>query len=169
VAASAELISAARERGAPVIFTTMAYDAATLATAALHLRKVPGMRILTPGSRWTEVDPRLGMREDDALIAKPFASAFHATGLAALLAVARVDTLIVTGASTSGCVRATAVDGLQNGFHTIVPREAVADRDARSHEVSLSDLDGRYADVAAVADVLAYLRRDIPAPESAIG
>src|SRR6185437_2011984 len=90
---------------------------------------------------------------------KLFASAFYGTPLASLLAAQQVDGLIVTGASTSGCVRATAVDALQHGYRVVVPREAVGDRNAEAHEANLYDIDAKYGDVLPVADVLEHLEQ----------
>ena len=89
---------------------------------------------------------------------KLFASGFFGTGLSSLLTAAGVDTLIITGASTSGCVRATAVDALQYGFRPVVPREAVGDRNPEAHEANLYDVDAKYGDVVAVQDALEYLQ-----------
>jgi nicotinamidase-related amidase len=91
------------------------------------------------------------------------ASAFHETNLASLLTYHRCDTLIVTGGSTSGCVRATVVDGLSHCYRTVVPEECVADTHESPHFANLYDIAVKYADVVAVAEVLAYLR-DFKAP-----
>jgi maleamate amidohydrolase len=157
VAASARVLDAARDAAAPVLFTTTVYDAAGERAAEAFLRKVPALRILRPGTRWIEVDPRLRRRDDEAVIVKRFASAFHGTDLATLLARGGCDTLVVCGASTSGCVRASAVDALQHAFVPVVAREAVGDRWAAAHEANLFDLEQKYADVAAVDDVVAAL------------
>ena len=91
------------------------------------------------------------------MLSKHFASAFFGTTLASLLASAGADTVVVTGASTSGCVRATALDAMQHGYRVVVPREAVGDRNRAAHEANLYDLDTKYADVVSVEDVLAEL------------
>jgi maleamate amidohydrolase len=145
LAATRELLDGARAAGIPVLFTTVVYDAAGERAATVFLRKVPALRTLRPGSEWVELDPRLGRRDDEPVIEKAFASAFFATPLAALLAGR--DTLVICGASTSGCVRATAVDAMQHGLAPIVVRECVGDRSARAHEQALADIDGRYGDV----------------------
>jgi nicotinamidase-related amidase len=90
---------------------------------------------------------------------KKYASCFFGTDLITRLHTLKVDTLILTGCTTSGCVRATAVDGLQYGFRVMIPREAVGDRAAPAHEQSLFDLNAKYADVISVEDVLGYLSR----------
>jgi nicotinamidase-related amidase len=105
------------------------------------------------------VDFRLEPRPGEAVLNKLFASAFFGTPLASLLTAAGADTVIVTGASTSGCVRATAVDVMQHGFRLVVPREAVGDRNPAAHEASLYDIDAKYGDVVSVDEVVAYLDR----------
>ena len=92
---------------------------------------------------------------------KSFASGFLGTTLASILASVECDSVIVTGASTSGCVRATAVDAMQHGYRVAVPREAVGDRNPAAHDANLYDLDTKYADVVTTADVLAAL--EVPA------
>ncbi|MEI6666668.1 MAG: isochorismatase family protein [Acidobacteriota bacterium] len=156
IAATRQLIDAARTVGAPVYFTTTAYDA-ECREAGVFVEKVPSLRWLIRGSRWVELDPRLGRRPDDVLIEKQFASAFFGTPLAALLNAQSIDTVVIAGATTSGCVRASAVDSLQYGFRTIVPRECVGDRAIGPHEANLLDIDGKYGDVVGVADAVAAL------------
>ena len=112
-----------------------------------------------PGSPWVEVDPRLEPTSTEAVIEKRYASAFFGTPLAATLTAAGVDTLIVTGCTTSGCVRATVVDALQHGFRAIVPRQCVGDRAPAQHAASLVDIDGKYGDVVSLTDAVRYLER----------
>ena len=156
VAATGRLLEAARRVSAPVLFTTTAYDAGG-AEAGVFLAKVPSLAVLERGSRWVELDARLGRRSDEVLVEKQYASAFFGTPLASLLTVARADTLIVAGATTSGCVRATVVDGLQHGLRVIVPEECVGDRSAEAHRANLFDIEGKYGDVVPLAAVLDYL------------
>jgi nicotinamidase-related amidase len=113
--------------------------------------------VLVPDSRWVSVDARLAPAAGEVLIEKQWASAFHATDIDTRLRQRDVDSLVVTGLSTSGCVRATAVDGLQYDYPVVVPREAVGDRNADAHVANLFDLHAKYADVCSVADVLAHL------------
>ena len=119
--------------------------------------KVPALLTLEAGSRWAEIDPRISPREKEPVLNKLFASAFFGTGLSSLLTAAGVDTLIVTGATTSGCVRATVVDALQYGFRPVVPREAVGDRNPDAHEANLYDVDAKYGDVVYLEEVLKCL------------
>jgi nicotinamidase-related amidase len=158
VAATTTVLDAARTRKAPVFFTTTAYDE-ELREAGLFPLKVPSLGTLVRGSRWVEVDPRLGRRSDEPLIEKSYASAFFATSLADDLRAAGVDTVIVTGCTTSGCVRATVVDALQHGFRAIVPRQCVGDRSPEQHAANLVDIDGKYGDVVDLDDVLTHLQR----------
>jgi maleamate amidohydrolase len=151
------LLEAARRAEIPVVFTTIAYRESDKLTAAAFIDKVPALLTLEAGSRWPEIDPRIAPRETEPVFNKLFASAFYGTGLPSLLAASGVDTLIVTGASTSGCVRATAVDALQYGYRPVVPREAVGDRNPDAHEANLYDIDAKYGDVVPVEEVLKYL------------
>ncbi len=154
----AKLLAAAREAGVPIVFTTVAYKESDRLTAAAFIDKVPALLTLEAGTRWAEIDPRIAPRVSEPVLNKLFASGFFGTPLGALLTAAGVDTLIVTGASTSGCVRATVVDALQYGFRPIVPREAVGDRNPDAHEANLYDIDAKYGDVVDMGDALAYLQ-----------
>ena len=155
--ATRSLLDVARAHGVPVLFTTIVYDEVASAAAAVFLRKVPALRVLAPGTRWVEIDERLGRRPEEPVIAKAHASAFFGVPLAALLAGR--DTLVVCGASTSGCVRATVVDAMQHGLSPIVPRECVGDRSVRAHEQALEDIGGRYGDVVSAGEVARALEQ----------
>ena len=157
VTATRDLLDAARARGVPVIFTTVSYTDDDLERAAMFVAKAPALAMLRPGSRWIEVDARLGRTPDETLITKLFASAFFGTSLDDTLRNAGCDTVVVVGASTSGCVRATAVDALQYGYRVLVPREAVADRAEEAHRASLLDIDAKYGDVVSLAEALAVV------------
>ena len=109
--------------------------------------------MLRPGSRWVQVDAALTPRADEPVIEKQGASAFFGTDLHERLRTTRADSLVVSGLTTSGCVRATAVDGLQHDYRVVVPREAVGDRNAAAHEANLFDLDAKYADVVSMAEL----------------
>jgi nicotinamidase-related amidase len=150
VESTRRLLDCARDAAVPVIFTTVVYDEANERAAAVFMRKVPALGVLRPGSRWIQVDGRLGRRDDEPVLAKAFASAFFGTPLASMLA--GHDTLIVCGASTSGCVRATVVDALQHGLAPIVPRECVGDRWPAAHEANLYDMQAKYADVVSLSE-----------------
>ena len=164
VSATARLLTAFRERGLPVVFTAIAYDGGQLASLA-WLKKATGMRALRLGTRLVQVDDRLAPRADEHLVIKTGASAFFGTDLAAYLASRQVDTLIVTGATTSGCVRATVVDAVQCGYPTLVPADCVADRAQGPHEANLFDMNEKYGDVVDADDVLSYLAT-LPGPRA---
>ncbi|MFE9768257.1 isochorismatase family protein [Streptomyces sp. NPDC005808] len=158
VGATSELIEAARPAGIPVVFTAIAYTPAEAAgDAVTWLHKAPGMRSLVEGSEEVRVDPRLPREPEDHLIVKKGASAFFGTSLAALLTGLGCDTVLVCGATTSGCVRATAVDAVQSGFSVLVPSECVGDRAPGPHEANLFDIQAKYGDVIALKDAVAYL------------
>jgi maleamate amidohydrolase len=157
VEATKRLLVAAREKGLPVVFTTIGFEP-SLRDGGLWLQKVPALGDLQLGGHWVEIDPRLEPREDETVIVKKGASAFFGTNLAAILVSQQVDSVILCGATTSGCIRATAVDLLQNGWPTLVPRECVGDRAQAPHEANLFDIQAKYADVVPLDDVLAYVQ-----------
>jgi nicotinamidase-related amidase len=158
VAAIRLLLDECRRGGVPIVFTTVAFDEAARQAAKVFIEKVPALLTLEAGSRWVEIDPRIAPAEGEAVLVKNFASGFFGTPLSSILASHGCDSVIVTGASTSGCVRATAVDALQHGYRVVVPREAVGDRNPAAHEANLYDLDTKYADVVAVDEVIEQLR-----------
>lgn len=149
----ARLLGAARAAGRPVIFTAIAYHP-DLSDARIWPQKVPGLRDLIAGSPAVEVDPRLARSDSEPVVTKKGASAVFGTELVTLLKERRCDMVVLCGLTTSGCVRATAVDLLQSGFATIVPRGCVDDRDRAAHDASLRDLDAKYADVVELDDAL---------------
>lgn len=157
VEAIRRLLDAARGKGLPVVFTTVSYGEGEKAVAKAFIDKVPILLTLASGSGFTEIDPRLAPRPEEPVLNKLFASAFFGTPLQSLLAAHDCDSVIVTGASTSGCVRATAVDVLQNGYRLMVPREAVGDRNPAAHEQALYDVDAKYGDVVSLDEALAVI------------
>lgn len=156
VEATRRVLDAARSKGLPVVFTTIGFEPSGK-DGALWLQKVPTLGDLELGGRWVEIDPRLDRREDEPVIVKKGASAFFGTNLVAVLVSQGVDTVVLCGATTSGCIRATAIDLLQNGFPTLVPRECVGDRAEAPHEANLFDIQAKYADVVSVEEALGYL------------
>ena len=156
VEATKRLLDVARSKGLPVIFTTIGYDS-SLKDGGLWLQKVPALGDLQVGGRWVEIDPRLEPREDETIVLKKGASGFFGTNLASILVSQGVDSVVLCGATTSGCIRATAIDLLQNGWPTIVPRECVGDRAQAPHEANLFDINAKYADVVSLEDALAYV------------
>ncbi|HLH58878.1 MAG TPA: isochorismatase family protein [Streptosporangiaceae bacterium] len=155
VTRTAALAEAARTAALPVVFTVIKYRSPF--EGRTWRQKAPGMSALRHGSAAVELDPRLGRRPDDIIVVKHGPSAFFGTGLAPLLIGLGVDTVVLCGATTSGCVRASAVDAVQYGFPTLVPRDCVADRACAPHEASLFDLQAKYADVITADDAARYL------------
>ncbi len=157
VVAIGRLLDAARAKGLPVVYTTVSYGEGEKVVAKAFIEKVPALLALAEGSPFTAIDPRLAPLPHEPVLNKLFASAFFGTSLQSLLAAHDCDSAIVTGASTSGCVRATAVDVLQNGYRLLVPREAVGDRNPAAHEQALYDIDAKYGDVVSLEEALASI------------
>jgi len=156
VEATKRLLDAARAKGLPVIFTTIGFEP-SLKDGGLWLEKVPALGDLQIGGRWVEIDPRLEPREGETIVVKKGASAFFGTNLAAILISQGIDSVLLCGATTSGCIRATAIDLLQYGFPTLVPRECVGDRAQAPHDANLFDIQAKYADVVSVEEALDYV------------
>lgn len=158
------VIDAARASSMPVIFTSIAYDDPER-DAGFWLKKIPSLAVLRSGTAEVEVDPRLERRADEPVIVKRFGSSFAGTDLQARLSFAGVDTLVLCGTSTSGCIRATAIDAIQHGFRCIVPESAVGDRAEAPHIANLFDIDAKYGDVVTTDEVIARLRTPPGAPD----
>jgi maleamate amidohydrolase len=151
------LLRAAHDRDVPVIFSTVSYEDENLKDAGVFGMKQKGSSTLRAGTEGVQIDSRLEFRKSDSLLVKKYASCFFGTDLVSRLLVRQVDTLIITGCTTSGCVRASAVDACQIGFRPMVVREAVGDRSQAAHEQSLFDLNAKYADVVSLDETLNYL------------
>jgi maleamate amidohydrolase len=150
-----------RSAGLPVIFTRVAYRRADLRDAGLFLEKCPSLRFARAGTANVELDPRLGRERGEKLVTKQFASAFYGTRLGSKLKAREVDTVVVCGCTTSGCVRATVVDALQGGFRALIPRECVADIDPEPHTASLFDMDSKYGDVISADEAIELIRSQV--------
>jgi maleamate amidohydrolase len=151
---TARLLKAARAAGVPVFHTVVEWrDEKEL---GLWTIKLPPCAEITPGSRWAEVDGRL-WDESDVLLPKKWPSFFHGTPLISLLTALHRDTVIVTGCTTSGCVRATTVDAFSYGFRTILPEDCIGDQGRDAHESNLRDVHRRYAEVTNSDEVISYL------------
>lgn len=146
VAAAAVLIGAARAAGRPVLFTRVSYQPGG-ADGGLFRRKIPALRVFEQGGPLGGFADGIVPEGGETVVTKQYASAFHGTSLAATLTSSGIDTLLICGLTTSGCVRATATDALQHGFRPLVVEEACGDRDPRLHRANLLDLDAKYADV----------------------
>ncbi len=156
VEATRRLLDAARAKALPIVYTTIGFEP-SLKDGALWLQKVPALGDLQIGGRWVEIDARLDPQPGEPVVLKKGASAFFGTNLASILIAQGVDSVILCGATTSGCIRATAVDLLQYGFPTIVPRECVGDRAQAPHEANLFDIQAKYADVVGLEEALAFV------------
>lgn len=157
LAETRRMLDVARGSEIPVFFTTVSYEERDLRDAGIWARKMAGLMTLRAGQPEVEVDPSLGRLPDEPLITKKYASAFFGTDLLTRLNSLRIDTLLIVGCTTSGCVRATAVDAVQNGLRPMVVGEAVGDRSRAAHEQSLFDLQAKYADVVGTEEALEYL------------
>ena len=151
-----DVLAIARRRRLPIFFTTPIWQA-DMADAGLWAKKLGPLKDFQAGSPTVEVDPRLERRDDEPLIVKKYTSCFFHTDLLPRLINLRVDTIILFGASTSGCARATCVDGMGYGFHMIAVKEGMIDRVDLCHEAALFDIESRYGDVEPVANVMRYL------------
>jgi maleamate amidohydrolase len=155
VDANVSLMEAFHRAQLPVVLTTVVYHDDQ--QASVFRARVPALNLLTPDSHWVVFDPRLPVIDSDLKLEKRHASSFHGTDLDDWLRQRGVDSLVVTGLTTSGCVRATAVDGLQNNYRVVVPREACGDRDPQAHDANLYDINAKYADVVSLESVLSSL------------
>jgi len=152
VEANRILLAAFRAKQLPVVYTTVVYHDDL--QARVFRDRVPDLNILEPGSHWVQVDPRLEPQAGEPVFEKQWASGFFKTSLDNYLRKEKVDSLVVTGLTTSGCVRATAVDGLQYDYKVVIPAEAVGDRNKAAHQANLFDLHAKYADVLNLKKVI---------------
>lgn len=152
------LVAAARAAGVPVIWSRVEFEPGG-ADGGVFYRKVGALSVFDRGGELGEWLDELQPTSGEAVFTKQYASSFFGTDLDAHLKTTDVDTLVIGGVSTSGCVRATALDACQYGFVPIVAREACGDRRPAVHEQSLADLDAKYADVEPLAGVIAELSR----------
>ncbi|HSW20905.1 MAG TPA: isochorismatase family protein [Ramlibacter sp.] len=156
VASAAQLLAWARERSMLVCHTRVEYRADGL-DGGVFFRKIPALKAFCAGNPLAETAPQLAPRPDEPVITKQYASAFYGTSLASLLHAQRIDCVLIAGMSTSGCVRASAVDAIQHGFIPVVIADACGDRHPQPHEASLFDLNAKYADVLQLAQLCAAL------------
>jgi nicotinamidase-related amidase len=156
LAAAERLLGAFREYDLPRYFTTVAYEE-SYGDAGMFIEKVPALRELELGTEAVAVDERVAPEGDERVILKKYASAFFGTDLETELTTHRVDTLVLAGVTTSGCIRATAIDSLQHGYRTLVPADAVGDRAEGPHRANLFDIDAKYGDVVETDLVLDML------------
>ncbi|ELQ9307492.1 isochorismatase family protein [Serratia marcescens] len=156
---SRELLACARRTGIPVIHTHIRYHAGHFADGGLWVKKAPVMKDMVASNPLAAFCPPVAPLADEVVLSKQYASAFFGTALAPLLVAQGIDTLLMIGCSTSGCIRASAVDAVQHGFRAMVVRECVGDRHPGPHEANLFDIDSKYGDVVHKREALDYLNR----------
>jgi maleamate amidohydrolase len=160
------LLAAARVADIPVIFTNVVYEKDG-ADGGLFYKKIPSLRVFVKGSPYGAFPPSLQPLDGERIISKQFASAFFGTALTDILTTAAIDTLLITGLSTSGCVRATALDALQSGFAPFVVSDACGDRHSAPHDANLFDLQAKYAEVVSEGEAIEFLRSSaLSSPET---
>ncbi|MDF1677965.1 MAG: isochorismatase family protein [Legionellaceae bacterium] len=149
------LIKVAHARGIRVIYTIISFNEAEISHPNMWLQKIPPLKILKEKTQATELDPRLPFdKESDKILIKKNTSSFFGTSLADDLLAQGIDTVIVTGCTTSGCVRATVVEGIEHGYRMMVVKEAVADRWQESHKQTLFEINAKYGDVIDISSAI---------------
>jgi maleamate amidohydrolase len=156
IARTVELLAIGRRLGLPIAHTRIVY-ADDGSDAGIHSLKVPKLKVLTETSPLGQFVPELTPLPGEIVVRKRLPSAFFETGLHGILHARDVDTLIIAGCTTSGCVRASTLDAMCHGFRPIVARDCVGDRALGPHEASLFDLDKKYADVMLLDDIIPHL------------
>lgn len=156
VQATADLLVAFRQAALPIAYTVIEYEPG-FRDAGVFIEKVPSLAVLERGSPMCAVDDRIAPEPGEYIVSKKYASSFFATNLDTLFRTQGVDTCVIVGCTTSGCVRATAVDSLQNGYRTIVVREGCGDRAQGPHDANLFDIDAKYGDVVSLQECLDYV------------
>ena len=157
LAVTADLLETFRAAQLPIVYTTIAYEPG-FEDGGVFVKKVPSLKILEVGSKMGDVDNRIRPRPDEYVALKKYASAFFNTDIDAYLKARSVDTIIMTGCTTSGCIRASAIDSMQYGYLTVVVEEGVGDRAQGPHDANLFDIDAKYGDVVSVDEVNSYMK-----------
>lgn len=158
LASALRVLKAARRAGIFVIFTNVVFAKGGV-NGGMFMKKLPTLKLLEEGSPMGAWPKGLEPEDGELVVSKQYPSAFLGTSLSATLTTLGIDTLIITGLTTSGCVRATCVDTVSMGFRPMVVREACGDRDERPHEANLFDMNAKYADVVSEEETLGYLNR----------
>jgi len=153
-----EVLALARKKKVPIIHTQVRYNPVNFEDGGVWIQKAPVLKDLVEGNPLAEFCPGVEPGKGETIITKNYASCFFGTSLAATLTAQGVDTLIILGCTTSGCIRASAVDAVQHGFRPVVVRECVGDRHDGPHEANLFDINAKYGDVISKAEVLDYLQ-----------
>jgi maleamate amidohydrolase len=157
VAETPSLLAAARAVGIPVIHTRILYLAENCADGGMWVKKSPVMKSMVIGNELAEFCEEVAPADGELVIVKQYASAFFGTSLASLLHTQGIDTVVMAGCSTSGCIRASAVDAVQHGFRPIVVRDCVGDRHPDPHNANLFDIDSKYGDVVSKGEAIAAI------------
>jgi|TARA_B110000483_G_scaffold232376_1_gene299832 maleamate amidohydrolase len=152
-----EVLDLAREKGVAIIHTRVFYNPESYEDGGMWVRKAPVLKDLVPGNPYADFCPEVVPAKGETVIVKNYASVFFGTSLTSMLVARGVDTVIIVGCTTSGCVRASAVDAVQYGFRPIVVRECVGDRHEGPHAANLFDINAKYGDVVSKSEVLDYL------------
>lgn len=158
VAEMPELLTAARKAGIDIFHTQVRYNEHNFIDGGIWIKKAPVLKCLVESDPLAHFDDHVLPAKGETIITKQYASVFFGTSFSATLTAAGIDTLIITGCTTSGCIRATAVDCVQNGFRPIVVRECVGDRHNDPHEANLFDINAKYGDVISKKEALTYLQ-----------
>jgi len=158
VAEMPSLLKLARAKKMPIIHTRVLYNPSDFADGGVWIKKAPVLKSLVPGNKYARFCRGVEPKKGELVIVKNYASCFFGTSLAATLTAMGVDTVLITGCTTSGCIRASAVDAVQNGFRPIVIRECVGDRHDGPHEANLFDINAKYGDVISKADAMKYIK-----------
>lgn len=158
VAESVDLLATAREHGIAVVHTNIRYHPGHFADGGIWVKKAPVMKDMVEGNPLAAFCQEVLPQDDEVVISKQYASAFFGSSLASMLHSKGIDTVVLAGCSTSGCIRATAVDAVQHGFRTIVVRECVGDRHPAPHEANLFDIDSKYGDVVSKQEAIAHFK-----------
>lgn len=151
-----ELLDAARAKGVTIIHTQVRYNPSNYEDGGIWIKKAPVLKDLVEGNPYAAFCEEVVPGEGETVLTKQYASAFFGTSLAATLTANGIDTLIITGCTTSGCIRATAVDAVQHGFRPICVRECIGDRHDGPHEANLFDINAKYGDVISKQECLDY-------------
>lgn len=158
VAESVDLLASAREHGIAVVHTNIRYHPGHFADGGIWVKKAPVMKDMVEGNPLAAFCPQVLPQDDEVVISKQYASAFFGSSLASMLHSQGIDTVVLAGCSTSGCIRATAIDAVQHGFRTIVVRECVGDRHPEPHEANLFDINSKYGDVVSKQEAIAHFK-----------
>ena len=158
VAEMPTLLKLARAKKMPIIHTRVLYNPSDFADGGVWIKKAPVLKSLVPGNKYAQFCKDVEPKKGELVIVKNYASCFFGTSLAATLTAMGVDTVLITGCTTSGCIRASAVDAVQNGFRPIVIRECVGDRHDGPHEANLFDINAKYGDVVSKTDAMQYIK-----------